>query len=457
MNFRKHAFLTTLAVLIFAPLAIADDNVDKPNWKYFARDGDKVIFLLDWCRRNKKIENSNCISTKGYRSLNQSEPTIDGDDKVIVKIVGFNFLQYDISLDTSSKKLEIYETLLNIISPLETITNPFNKMQRETIQVNYRQGSNTSTKSNNFQTFEWRLYKASSALAKTVSSLNGAISINPKQPGGQTFESYEKELQVYVEDLDKSHSDVEKEIDSVFNNSSTIQMPEYYSKFVAKQKDYAAFKEAYANFEKLLEYVKNGKELEIKGTSDDPIELADIVTVVVTPSPNEGHITPQDQSAMLETEKLEYLVENSNFVFSVGATLASFQDNKFEVVQALGGRDLFAQVRDSEGVGNLSGFLSYPFDRRWHGTVGTDIEDPLDNLYLGVSYKFNKSWLFTVGGAWGRVAEGEDAVTDSADTIDSEDVSLFKLDDSDDSSRTLFEAIDEKREWAAFMSLSYIF
>jgi len=133
-------------------------------------------------------------------------------------------------------------------------------------------------------------------------------------------------------------------------------------------------------------------------------------------------------------------------LFHIGLTHTQLEEAEFATVRALDGRDLFAQVKSSEGTESFSAFLSYPLgtrdseSARWFATLGTDFSEIGDQIYVGLSGRFDKKWFISAGGAYGLVKEGVDGSEEQ--------------NPGQGTARTLYELVDESREWAVFVSVS---
>jgi hypothetical protein len=363
-------------------------------------DGKHVNVLVNWC---EVVDKGGCAPSAGK----EQQPRITTESAVKVSVSSFNFLHYNVEYAIEEKEIAAYAYLAGIWDQILgfDLTKQLGisgsgvdwwkeiRTQRELLQKRVAE------------------YANSPALSQAdLDKLKGDRDIFLKK----------------ITQLDLLRAKAFEDADSV----------EELQKFDIVDKDHQALVAALTTFADLAQRSLQGDTKNIGNK-----KAGTYVTVSINAKPL---TTASNQKA--GSARAEYLVESKfPLLFHAGLTYNKLKDTKFETVRALEGRDLFVKVRDEDSTETFSVYLSYPLDDRsvdqakWFGTLGTDLKELGDNIYVGASYRIKGRWFLSIGGVYGLQTEGENPTTEGT---------------AQEPSRTLYEIIKEEREWKGFASVS---
>lgn len=143
-----------------------------------------------------------------------------------------------------------------------------------------------------------------------------------------------------------------------------------------------------------------------------------VVTVKMTPEGIEG----AGGAAAAGADKqlaVDYFVQSKYPVlFHAGLSYSDVDEVQLEKVRTLAGSDLFSEIRDGESEIDLTTFLSWQFwsggERSQQGvllSVGTDVDEPGQRAYLGLSYRRGR-WFLTGGWVRAEVEDGDEVAAE---------------------------------------------
>jgi hypothetical protein len=397
------AILGLLAIAL-AGSAHAEDGL---RWQ---KDKNKITAHVNWCEVKKL---GDCGTPPSEWSADM--PRIDSESTVTVEVSHFNFLYYNIDYTIEEKQIEAYAYLAKLWDQLLGFD-----LGR---QIGGVAGLAPGTPAANW----WKKVR------ETREALKGTIAPYAKSPGltEQQLRDLEGQRAAYlqvVKDLDDLRN-------AAFAAAATV---DDLQRFDIVDKDHATLVEGITTFADLAQRSRNGDRKSVGKKA-----AGTYVTVTVNPKPLPATTNTRD----LGSVSVEYLSESKYpLMFHAGLTYNTLKDAKFETVRALQGRDLFTKVRDEKGTETFSAYLSYPLGNesvdkaRWFATLGTDLKDVGDNIYVGLSARIKSRWILSVGGVYGREKEGEGKTTDTGQ--------------SGTDARTLYEIVKEKRKWGGFASIS---
>ncbi len=192
-------------------------------------------------------------------------------------------------------------------------------------------------------------------------------------------------------------------------------------------------------FASAVELSKNGDRFRVSKN-----DAGTVVTVSVTPKAREGSISPVNANT-----QIDYAVSSTlPLIFHAGIAGDSLGETEFTQVSSLAGQDLFAVTKSSSTDTELVALLGYEFwspknDDRFgvSFTLGTELDDPGEKLYAGLSVRLFNRFFLTYGAVSGEVEEGLSPVVEEIAT---------QL-----GTRELFGALDTDREWDQFIGLSF--
>ena len=398
MMFSRARELLVAAALCCAlsPAVAEPDNGVK--WK---TEDKRVTVLVNWC---EIVAKGDCGPSGGE----DKPPRITTESAVTVSVSHFNFLHYNVEYAIEEKEVAAYAYLAGI---WEQILG---------FDLNKQLGiSGTSS-------VDW--WKTIRALREQLKATVDKYGNSPALSEAELAQ-LQNERTVFLKkiaDLDALRSKAFEEADTV----------EELQRFDIVDKDHNDLVAALTTFGGLAQRTLQGDSKSIGNK-----KAGTYVTIKVTAKPLAAAPSQKTGSA-----SAEYLVESRfPLLFHAGLTYNKLKDTKFETVRALEGRDLFVKVRDEDGTETFSAYLSYPLDdpspdkAEWFATLGTDLKELGDNIYVGASYRIKKRWFISLGGVYGLQASGENATTEAS---------------AEGPSRTLYEIVKEEREWKAFASVS---
>jgi len=147
-------------------------------------------------------------------------------------------------------------------------------------------------------------------------------------------------------------------------------------------------------------------------------------------------------NAAAQTASMDYPV-----ALHAGAVYSRLPVSDFEVVQSIGGQELFSQIDARQDRLEFAAFVS---QRVWasqsrgygiYGTLGTALNHPGSVLYLGGSVGFRRT-LVTVGASTATIQKGINPVPDQ----------VFR----GVSDRSLFAGLERERKWGLMIGLSFV-
>ena len=400
---RPGARLRILTLFAFVSLASLSEMSSAQGITWEQDDG-RIEATINWCVVAKK---TNCSTDQDGKLAEQ--PRIDSSNQVAVQVVGFNFLHYNLEYEIDERQIEAYSYLSGLWDQILG----FDLTKQLGVQGAAADWWKSVRENRELLKKAVDAYKGSSAFTKDeLSKLKNARSVWLSK----------------ATELDKLRS-------NAYEKASTVVE---LQQFDIVDRDHQALIEAITTFANLSQKSLNGDRKPIGKRSAGTVVS---VSAVVKPLPS------TEVSGKLPASSFEYLVESTYpLIFHVGLTHTELEDAEFATVRSLDGRDLFSQVSRGKGTDTLSAYLSYPLGKkqienaRWFATLGTDFTDIGDQIYLGVSSRVRDRWFITVGAAYGKVTKGENPTEETAP--------------DGDSSRTLFEIIEEDRDIAAFFSIS---
>lgn len=393
--------LLLLAAAAGLPAAHAATGV---TW---SQDGEHVVAVLNWCELEAR---AGCDT--GQNGPLAERPRIDTSSQVAVHVTGFNFLHYNLEFAVEEKQIEAYAYLAGIWD--------------EILGFDLR---DLPAAMSGPAADWWKLVRRRrQELAADTRAFAGQASLDYQELKALT--SLRTTWQGRVEELDAKRADAYEQATTVVE----------LQQFDIVDRDHQELLAAINSFVTLA-----GRSLQGSRQNVGKKKAGTVVTVVATPKPLPATTVADPKS--LKSRSVEYLVESKNpLLFHVGLTHSSLEDAEFTTVRALDGRDLFTKVKDEKGTDAFSAYLSYPLGTRdlerakWFATLGTDLSDVGDRIYAGLSARLRGRWFLTVGGAYGLVTEGMGESTEAAG--------------GGETSRRLFEIIQEDREWAGFAAVS---
>lgn len=388
--------------MLFSCLSAPGLAADGLTW---TKEKNQVTAFINWC--TVATDRKDCALPPA--TALDEKPRIDSDSAVAIEVSSFNFLYYNVEYSIEEKQIEAYAYLAGLWDQFLgfDITNQLGIA-----------GEGAEW---------WKVVRTLRAqLKQMLATYAGSAGLTQTQ-----LKSLAADRDVFLKQVVKLDALRAK----AFDAANTV---EDLQRFDIVDKDHTTLVEAINTFAALALRCQAGdrKNVGKKGAGT-------YVTVSITPKP----LPATEQTTSLGAVSTEYLVESVfPLMFHAGLTYNELRDAKFQTVQALDGRDLFVKVRDEKGVETFSAYLSYPLDdpsidkARWFATLGTDLKDIGDNIYVGISARIKSRWFISVGGVYGLEKEGQGQTTEAAQGAVE--------------ARTLYEIAKEERAWAAFASVS---
>ena len=369
------------------------------------KTGDDLSVNINWCVE-KVDDHTVCEGSLGELV----RPKIDTDTSVSIKVESFNFLKFNIGFNIEEQEIKAYSFLAGIWSDI--------------LGFNLDGAFGTSAGLSSDPLIDWwkNVINNLETLEITLANYNNEYLTK-------------KELSDLEDDVNSIQTAINESIDlksKAFRSISTdiAQIEAFQNVNIIHNQ----FLVSANRFISLANLSINGK---IKSIGKKNAGV--IVSVEIEPlsQGNEGiPITSKSVDVSYPVESV-YPLE-----FHAGFTLSQLKNEEFESISQLNGSDLYARIRNDNNTSNFSAYLSYlfPNTKSIYATIGTDIEKPGDNLYIGVSKKFNEKWYLSVGGNYGLATEAQGEVTEVLNS---------------GNTRTLYEIVREERDWGVFLAISY--
>lgn len=404
-----------LALLIFSiAVAIASPSIlAKQEEVAWSKQGKVVTANVNWCLNHRKPKTLKCVEAA---KLEDEGVRVTEADTVQVKVTGFNFVNYGLELSVDETKIESYVYLNNLwgqllgSSTLDLITD------FATARTATRDGEQSDP------IVDWW---------REIDLRSSELTVVAHKYSSQSFlgENELKHLNRKRAELVRHASTIsslkKKARDSVKSAKAIVS----YNK-INKLNDILLGQ--ISNFAQLVDKSTNGFSTSIKRK-----EAGTFVDVKIQATSIEGGVKADHTS-------FGYLSESKlPLMFHGGLTYSQLRDTEFQTLRSITGQDLFTQVKDEDTSYSLAVYLSYPLskassgtDPRYYISLGTDIDEVGENLYLGLTGRVRDKWLVSAGVAYGPQTVGENAMNDSP-------------------SSNVFELIKEEREAEFFISVSY--
>lgn len=420
-----HFFMISMLFRFGASQAQETSQPQTSTFRWY-ESGQQVTALVDWCRLQTSTAdcNTNIPPNLNDGTIDSQQPRISSDTQVSIHVTSFNFLHYNLDYQFDEEQIEAYAYLSGLWDQLlgfDISTLPLGTVLKRL------PGTDSELTGIDEITSWWVLVRTMS-----VELTDNVMAFQAVHLTSQELETLE-DLRDYWRD---QITQLSSNRDTAFATAETV---EHFQQFDIVDRDHAQLISSINTFVELAQRSLVGDSQNVGRKS-----AGTFVTVTIQPT---ALPTAPQSSTRLESESFDYLVEsNYPLLYHIGLTRSQLSDAKFDTVKALDGRELFAQVREEDGTDAFSAYLSYPLDRdtdensNWYATLGTDFSDIGERLYVGVSRQFNSRWLLTAGGAYGLVTVGKGEMSD--------------MSNDEPTSRTLFELIEENREWEAFVSIS---
>ena len=320
---------------------------------------------------------------------------IKEDMNVVVKVINFNFIYYDLDVDISTETIVAYQVLNDVWKQMLSL--PSVALIAELRGI---------TKTREMKAYflqileEWRekLEVEQKALEEAVGSVP---STSTAFNSTQTIEDYLKRLE---------------------GNTLFDELEEIRYKAWEATLDFESVDEAYKAhllYDRYLEFhQKLIKKIRAFAHAADLCINGKTFSVGKNKGGTLVNITLQAKAAKpgkrgKDEREIQYFVHsNLPLIFHVGMTVSVLEKLEFEKVEQFINEvmygDYYQLVEEGNTDFDLSAFLSYEFyesdDLRWGASVtfGTDLKDPGENFYFGLSGRFRKV-LITGGVAWNEV------------------------------------------------------
>ncbi len=412
----RSLIITTMIISIIfnSHCAVAKGQI--VNW---TKSENLVIANIDWCL-NHSPSNTECPSN--IRKKNPETPRVTESDTVQVAISGFNFVNYELEVSIAETKIESYVYLNSLWNQLlggvslDLIADFVATRSRD------RDGEEAPE-----PLLEW--WKKLDETSVDLANLGRAYS-------GQSYLS-ESDLQFLVDSLPDIYGQDGKsgwvgELNSLrLTARESLKRSRMIKNFEAIDNLHQQLIAQLNSYALLVNKSSKGYVTSIK--KKDAGTLVDVV-LNATSLPN---------GSKAETTSFSYLSESKfPLTFHAGFTVSQLKDSEFQALRSANGQDIFAQIKDEDTTQSLAVFLSHPFGRKvggkhnYYATLGTDIDDLGENIYVGLTRRVSENWLFSVGAAYGKQTVGEQPAEGSPST-------------------NIFEIIKEEREAELFLSVSY--
>lgn len=408
----KHTISNTIVVLfLLLGIQSADAKDLKVTW---SKSDNKVIAHVDWCLNHRKHEAAICASKWDESQLER--PRITEGDSVQIFVEGFNFVNYQLEVSVEETKIESYVYLNDIWSQLLGGVSP-------DLLADFLAARGKAQDSETALIDWWR------KIDTTAETLTG----DGLKFSSQSYLSY-ADIAVMLESisgengLDNSLIELQRLRDNARNSLSRTRSIKTFESIDQLHQQLVA---QIATYKVLVNKSKSGYTTSIKKKAPGTFVDVGLKAVQI----NGGILSDQISFSYLSESKLPLM-------FHAGFTYSQLKESEFQSLRSLSGQDIFARVKEEDESYSLGVFLSHPFGKsdkgkyRYYITLGTDIDDIGEKIYLGLSSRVYDKWLFSIGAAFGDQSVGEQAVEDLPNN-------------------NLFELIREERDTQLFMSVSY--
>lgn len=406
MYYQRRTLRMTCALLVMAMVTIeAAKGADGVSWK---KEERRVTAYINWCAVEAL---GSCLEEA--QGTSPQTPRVDSDTVVTVRVYNFNFLRYDVAYTVDERLIESYAFLAGLWDQILGFElpalAPANAEDLTPID-------------------EWwgAIQQGRTMLSTTLSRMPSSIGLKATDIEN-IREARDQELK-FVSTLEGLRS-------AAFAFATTATA---IQRFSIVDQDHKSLVDAIKAFSERAERCIAGDQ-HLVGRKN----AGTYITVSIAPVALASDSSP----AAIKTVSTEYLVESTApLIFHSGLTYSSLKDAKFETIRTLGDRDLFAKIRDEDGTESFSVYLSHPFGNmpaeqaQWLATIGTDLSNVGENIYIGVSLRVWSRFLLSAGGVYGLEKQAEGAVEEEVEP--------------GEGARTLYEIVKEDRRWGFFAGFS---
>jgi len=343
---------------------------------------------------------------------------IKDDMNVVVKVLGFNFVHFDLEVDVSTKTIVAYQVLNDLWKQLLTLPpeSMFGAI-RESLERKKKIRSYTKDKDKQrkmddeirsaedflARTGDWRelIRSENESLSKMMSEISAD---NPVWVGSAAIDKYLTEITKRINDLEAKRDKVWKGTIDVDTIDEAYKAHLLYDRYFETHNKLI---EKIRSFVRSVTLSKEGKVFPVGKNKSGTL-----VNVAFEASAAKPGVVKEDE------REIQYFVHsNLPLIFHVGMIVSVLEKLEFEKVEQFINEgmygDYYQLVEEGNSDFDFSAFLSYEFhksdDLRWGASVtfGTDLKDPGENLYFGLSGRFRKV-LVTGGVAWNEVVRKDE-------------------------------------------------
>lgn len=413
----RQFIVVVCALLTVVPSAFADDDCTiKPVPAKYDYDCDDSLctLTLNW----KSAMEQGTLRIDSAFLKQEQEPRITPKTRLVLNIRGFNFLRYTLEFEIQEKTVDTYVLL--------------ERLWRQIFVLAPHMTRSTKRSTDGFVAaiFEWR-----AALADANKKLGDALEAAPKTPHLSESEIAPicRQRQAQEAELRRIDALRSKAVEEL-KTSDDVQNLAVFEASDKMHGELRARVQAFAQTERLI---REGFTKTIPQK-----ELGRIVTVTMRPKSVDG-VSEAPLAAV------QYFVESELAVsYHVGLVYSTIGNVDFEQVRTVSGADLFAKIKDDDGITELVAFLSARLFETGlvpvYGTIGTDFSEPGKRLYAGISIPVWKAFL-TAGVVSASVKEGGNTILDQ----------IVDRAGNVVQTRELFDTVRTRRQWSGVIGITF--
>jgi hypothetical protein len=428
-------FRITAAALTAAILAVSGPATAASGW-ILSGSPEQPILNVDWCQAKKQ---QGCAAISVNDVLDEKK--ITPDSYVTVKVKNFNFVRYDLQVNTKDAKdpdlsaIQAATQAIPLLNIFNSLPDGKPKSGNNKFGIFDEPGDNT------------RFIEAGKKVEKALGELDASVK-NLRNVSGESFltASDLDELKCFVV-AGCTQQTLQSHVDSL--NAAMNELVgalTTFPRFVEGNKVlYAEIKGKSDKASQTVEELSRRTKQSIEGRTFHigSRDLGTKVTVVLSPMSIAATPTPGDipQSHSYEVQR------QWRASYHIGYVMSWLRDDDFQLVSGAGTAGAYDHIRQDSRTDRFAFFITYHLGSSNAGvSLGTDLKDAGTRFYIGGSYLFRIPGSGLLGSLDQRILLNAGVAT----------ASLRRgKDDLDIAGQDLFDSVRVEREWRPYVGITF--